>query len=149
EYKPIKQKINNLVDFFKVDKEYLKSMSFDLENPELFCYTLDEIILEKYRAILTRIELKERDVFDLYLINKKKDIFSTDINKVIKKIKAGELSIPKSKINFMKNCDKFRENNWNSAEDISLLSLIEFDVKDYNLFKEKLNRILLKICNLL
>ena len=40
---------------------FLKSIGYNLLNIKLRTYPLDEIIIEKYRAVLTRDALKERD----------------------------------------------------------------------------------------
>ncbi|MEW6528889.1 MAG: nucleotidyl transferase AbiEii/AbiGii toxin family protein [Candidatus Micrarchaeota archaeon] len=45
-----------------------------LSNPELKCYDVKEILIEKFRAILTRKGVKARDFIDIFLIAKKEKI---------------------------------------------------------------------------
>jgi predicted nucleotidyltransferase component of viral defense system len=71
----------------KLEKEFL--INFSDEN-DLFskinirCYDVNEILLEKVRAILTRKGVKGRDFIDLFLISKKKGNYISDFKKEIK-----------------------------------------------------------------
>jgi predicted nucleotidyltransferase component of viral defense system len=135
---PLMKEIILLSDKSKLESNYLKSIKYDLEKISILSYPLEEIILEKYRAILTRKELKERDIFDLYLINSKINVFKVDNTLIIKKIN-DNLTLKESKSNFESNKKKIINNTfWNSADDIKRLSLIPINTEDYNNFKEKL-----------
>jgi len=141
-----KLKINNIVDQDLV----LKSIDYDLLNIEINTYSLNEIILEKYRAILTRPKLMERDVFDLYLINKKcKDIFTFDNKLIFSKIESGYIISAESEENLNKACKLLHEGKFgDSDDDVSRLSLVEVDHADYEKFKVPLYEKLKEICKL-
>ena len=143
----LESKINNIVD----QDLYLKSVGYDLLNMKVNTYSLDEIILEKYRAILTRKKLKERDIFDLYLINKEqKDVFKADNNSIVTKIESGFLVSQSSKKNVGNNCKLLNEGFFgDSDDDISCLTLIEIDGQDYKIFKKQLFDKLRDVCKIL
>jgi predicted nucleotidyltransferase component of viral defense system len=61
--KPVKIKAKNLI------KEN-NNLLFPLNEINVLSYTLEEIIYEKIRALLTREIIQERDIYDLYEINK-------------------------------------------------------------------------------
>ena len=139
--------INNIVP----QDLFLKSIGYDLLNIKLKTYPLDEVIIEKYRAVLTRDSLKERDVFDLYLINKgRKEVLKIDNKLILRKIKSGFLISEVSKDNLVKNCRLLFDDNFNdSDDDIYRLTLIEIDKKDYEMFKKRLFNKLKKICKVM
>ncbi len=141
-----KSKINNLVD----QDLYLKSIGYDLQNISINTYTINEIVLEKYRAILTREKLKERDIFDLYLINKsKRNILEIDNTLISKKIRSSFLISQVAKENLQNNCSLLNKGVFgNSDDDISRLVLINIDSKKYEKFKDLLYRKLKKICKI-
>jgi len=62
--KPVELLINAITDFFN-SKDIMFALNLKKENFKVLSYPLSEIILEKYRAILTRNKLMERDLFDL------------------------------------------------------------------------------------
>jgi len=138
--------INNIV----IQDLFLKSIGYNLVNVTLKTYALDEIILEKYRAILTREALKERDVFDLYLIHKrKKDVFQCD-NKIIGgKIECARLISPDLSKNLEKNCTLLLDGVFGDSEDdIRRLSLVEINENEYDEFKKQLFTKLKDICKM-
>ena len=57
-------------------------LGLSINNFNVLSYSLQEIILEKYRAVLTRKKLQERDLFDLFLI---KGSLEADIKKIVEK----------------------------------------------------------------
>ena len=91
-----------------------------LKIPELKCYDIREILIEKVRAILTRRGLKARDFIDVYMIEKNKKLDVADFKKQI-------LNKTKSMLRF----EKYRMN----------LDTKEF--KDFSFLKEEEERILL------
>ena len=129
---------------------FLKSIGYNLSNIKFRTYPLDEVIIEKYRAILTRDALKERDVFDLYLINKScKNVLKFDNALIFKKIDSGYMISPYSSNNLEKNCTLLHDDGFgNSDDDISHLSLVEINDKDYAEFKNRLYDKLKGICNM-
>jgi len=139
-------KINNIVG----QDLYLKSIGYDLLNIEITTYPLGEIVLEKYRAVLTREKLKERDVFDLYLINKSYiDILKFDNKLIFEKIKSGFLISEVAKENLVSNCKLLNDGDFgDSDDDISRFTLVEIDDEDYMKFKNHLFEKLQEICKM-
>ena len=140
------ERINNIVHHDLT----LKSIGYDLSNITLKTYPLDEIIIEKYRAILTRNALKERDVFDLYLIDKDcRDVFVFDNKLILEKIESGKLISPDLTNNLNKNCTLLHEGQFgDSDDDITRLSLVEINDEEYDRFKYRLYKKLKHICDI-
>jgi len=141
-YPASEMKIKAITDYFD-SRELLFSLGLKIDHLTIMCYSLDEIILEKYRAILTRKDLKERDIFDLYLMKKNEP----DINKVVEKIQSSSL--------IKKNLEKIiREKSmllqkgefFGSEEDVAYLAIAEYDRKDFGRFKDKMKPGLMEIC---
>lgn len=111
-----------------------KYLIYPLKDVKIKCYSLDEIILEKIRALLTRQEgIHERDIFDLFLINNIQNIFSVDKVLVIKKLSLSFLfdsAFVKKRMNSL--------NKYKLFEEIENLSIIEFDFDSYTKFFEEL-----------
>jgi hypothetical protein len=158
---PIKIEVNFLENVFHNCSEmtinnivpqdlFLKSIGYDLLNIKLKTYLLDEVIIEKYRAVLTRDALKERDVFDLYLINKScKNVLKYDNKLIFEKIQSARMISPDLSNNLEKNCRLLHDNKFgDSDDDISRLSLVEINEKDYEEFKNQLYDKFKKICNI-
>jgi len=133
---PVNKKLLNLVDLYK-NKLLLKSLNFDIETVNLLVYNLDEIILEKYRAILTRKQIKERDLFDLYLINKTKDVFKVKNNEILNKVSSSFKFLPKTKDFYNVNLKNIKNNEIEITQDISNLSIIKYETQDFINFKNK------------
>jgi len=140
---PKEMMINAITDFFN-SKELLFMLNLKKENFKVFSYPLNEILLEKYRAVLTRNKLMERDLFDLYLIP---NSLKVNIKEVLEKIKFSELikkdvySLLKLKLKDLEE-DKF----FSSVENISDLAIVKYDIVEFSKFKEKIKPILIKIC---
>jgi len=139
-------KINNIID----QDLYLKSIGYDLSNIKMNTYHLDEIIIEKYRAILTRDKLRERDVFDLYLINKScKEVLNFDNTLIFEKIESGYMISPDLGDNLENNCKLLHDGDFgDSDDDISRLTLVEIDDEDYEKFMNRLYDKLEEICKM-
>lgn len=144
QYKTILQTINPIVSHDAV----LASLGYTLVPLQLPCYSLKEIVLEKYRAILTRDNPMERDMYDLYLINKKKlDVFSFGDYEICKKIQSGRLTSSRFKENLRNNCEYLLTKGFfDPQDDITSLSLKPIDKGDYEMFKKKLFKRLQDIC---
>ena len=127
---------------------YLKSIGYNLNNISLKAYSLEEIILEKYRAILTRESFKERDLLDLYLIAKKgTDVFKTQKNIIRKKIDCGILIAPGLLQNLKKNCSLLHsQGDLESDDDVSRLTLVTINPAQYRQFKSQLFEKLKEVC---
>jgi len=158
---PIKIELNFLENIFHPCSEsrintiiqpdvLLKSIDYNLENITIKTYLLDEIILEKYRAILTRDTLKERDILDLYLIHQRdSDVFKTDNKSVLTKIQSGILIAPDLKKNLEKNCRLLHDDMFGESDDnIKRFTLIEINDEKYEKFKVRLYKKLKEICTM-
>jgi predicted nucleotidyltransferase component of viral defense system len=141
--KPIELLINAITDFFD-SKDVLFSLNLKKENFRVLSYSLPEIILEKYRAVLTRNKLMERDLFDLFLIP---NSLNVNIEQVVEKIKSSGLikkhlsSLLKLKLNELKE-EKF----FASTEKIEDLAIVKYDLVEFSNFKDKIKPILIDIC---
>jgi len=156
---PIKFEINFLENIIHTCNEskiqtiiemdtFLKSIGYDFEPININVYSLDEIILEKYRAILTRETVKERDILDLYLIHLSgTDVFNVDTDLIVTKIHSGLLIAPDLQKNFDKNCRLFQNQaGVRSDDDISRFTWIPIDISRYAIFKNILQKKILAIC---
>ena len=102
------------------------------ETKKILCYDLREILLEKFRAILTRRGIKVRDFIDVYKITKKKKIDYRILRKDII-----------AKIRFMLRYEKYLQNLAGfKLEEIFLKEgeklLLESLPKDFNNFVQEL-----------
>ena len=140
---PEKISVGAITDFFD-SKSLLFILGLNIRNFNVLSYSLKEITLEKYRAILTRNKLKERDLFDLFLI---KDSLKADINEIVEKIKNSSLikrdltKLIGEKLELLQN-GKFFE----SEEKIEQLAVVIYDKKEFEEFKERIKPILIEIC---
>jgi hypothetical protein len=125
----------NLTDLDKVE---LASFKFDLEKINFKSYDIYEIILEKYRALLTRKENKERDVFDLYLINKKHDILNINIEDVYLKLKSIFVYFSIYKDNYNYNLKSIKSNNFKFSDNLDDMVIEDYNLDEYNQFKANL-----------
>ena len=119
-------------------------LGLKIANFRVLSYTLEEIILEKYRAILTRHEMKERDLFDLFLIH---GSLKPSISSVVEKISCSSLikrdlrALVSAKLDLLKKGEFFSSN-----ENIGDLAIVKYDIAAFWKFKEKIKPILIKIC---
>ena len=140
---PKEVSIKTITDFFD-SKELMFILGLDITNFRVLSYPLEEIILEKYRATLTRNELKERDLFDLFLI---KDSLKINTKQVIEKIKNSSLikkeldKLITEKLSLLERDEFFKSN-----EKIEDLAITEYNPKEFKEFKQKIKPILIEIC---
>ena len=140
---PDKVSVKAITDFFD-SKELLFVLNLDYRNFNVLSYSLEEIILEKYRAVLTRKNLQERDLFDLFLIRNSLD---ADKEKIIEKIKGSSLikreiqGIVKEKLELLDKNEFFK-----SEENIEELAIKSFSKQEFEKFKEKIKPKLIEIC---
>jgi predicted nucleotidyltransferase component of viral defense system len=127
---------------------YLKSIGYDLENRTMKTYPLEEMVLEKYRALLTRDVLKERDVLDLFLIHARcMDVFECDTTLIVDKIACGTLISPVSAKNLKRNCQSLATEGFShSDDDISRFTFVDINDEEYARFKDRLYTRLKEIC---
>ncbi len=142
-YTPKEISIKAITDFFD-SKELMFILGLKIENFRVMSYTLEEIIIEKYRAVLTRDKLKERDLFDLFLI---KGSLNADISEIAEKIRSSSLikrdvdKIIEDKLNRIEK-DEF----FTSDEKIEYLAIAEYDTNEFEKFKERIKPKLIQIC---
>lgn len=140
---PQKISIKAITDFFD-SKELMFILGLKIENFSVLSYSLKEITLEKYRAILTRKDFQERDLFDLFLI---KDSLKADINEIIQKIKSSYLikrelnSLIKEKLKLLEEGIFFKGN-----ESIEELAVLDYDKNSFEEFRNKVKPILIEVC---
>lgn len=142
-HEPKEVSVRAITDFFD-SKELMFVLGLKIENFRVLSYTLEEIVLEKYRAILTRHEMKERDLFDLFLIN---GSLKPDISHVVAKISSSSLikrelhALISPKLDLLKKGEFFSSN-----ENIEDLAIVKYNIKAFEKFKEKIKPILIKVC---
>lgn len=142
---PVEVSVKAITDFFD-SKELRFTLGLKTENFKVLSYPLKEIILEKYRAILTRKELKERDLFDLFLIE---DSLTVNLGQIVEKIRNSSL-IKKELGKMIEDKLALLERNqfFNSQERIEDLAIIKYNLAEFEAFKEKIKPLLQEICTL-
>lgn len=142
-HQPVEVSVKAITDLFD-SKELIFTLGLRIENFKVLSYPLEEIILEKYRAILTRNELKERDLFDLFLI---KGSLKVNSRQIVEKIRNSSLikrELSKTisdKLAFLERGEFFK-----SEERIEDLAIIKYNFAEFEVFKEKLKPILIEVC---
>ncbi|MCX6741686.1 MAG: nucleotidyl transferase AbiEii/AbiGii toxin family protein [Candidatus Pacearchaeota archaeon] len=140
---PKEVSVRAITDFFD-SKKLMSDLNLSYSNFKVESYTLKEITLEKYRAVLTRKNLQTRDLFDLFLI---KDSLKADVSEIVEKIRNSALikkdlaSLISEKLALLQK-DKFFE----SEEKIEALTVAKYNPKEFEEFKEKIKPILIDIC---
>ena len=109
-------------------------------------YTLNEIKLEKYRALLTRDRLQERDLFDLFLIP---NSLKVDVKKVVEKI----INSSPIKKNLEKDIEKrlndLKEQKFfGGSSEVASMAIVTYIPNEFDIFKEKIKPLLIEICEL-
>ena len=133
------------------DDEIIKDLEFT-ENLKIQiiknipCYDLREIAGEKIRAILTRPTIKERDLFDLFLISNTLNIKkSLDKEKIVNKIVSSKSFIKGLHEKIKENIETMTKNRDSIIEERSKLSLIKIKEKDYLKFEKEMIPFLVEI----
>ena len=135
--------IKSITDFFD-SKKLMFDLNISYENFKILSYSLKEITLEKYRAILTRKNFQERDLFDLFLI---KNSLKANVKEVVEKIKNSSLikkgleSLIKEKLKLLEKGIFFKSN-----EKIEEFAILEYDKNKFEEFKQSVEPILINIC---
>jgi len=143
--KPKEMQIKTIIDFFD-SKELLFVLGLTPNNFKVLSYTIDEIILEKYRAILTRKTLMERDLFDLYLIS---NSLRVNTKEVVEKIESSSLIKRELAKNIQEKLTLLKEDKFfTSNEKIADLAITKYDPKEFDKFKTKIKPILIEISEL-
>ena len=141
---PEKVSIKAITDFFD-SKKMLYELGLAYQNFNVLSYSLEEIKLEKYRAVLTRKYFQERDLFDLFLIKNSLDI---DVSVIVEKIKTSSL-IKRDLVNLISEKLALLQENkfFESKEKVDTLSIVKYNPKELEEFKEKIKPKLIEICN--
>ena len=141
--KPKEASIKAITDFFD-SKDLLFSLGLKQDNFIVLSYPIEEIIIEKYRAVLTRKTLAERDLFDLFLIP---NSLNVDIDKVVDKIEISSLIKKEIGKLISSNLALLNEDNFfNSREKIEDLAIIQYSPDEFTDFKKKIQPNLIEIC---
>ncbi len=133
--------ITNLFD----SKKLMSDLGLTYSNFKVKSYSLKEITLEKYRAILTRKYLHDRDLFDLFLI---KDSLKADAAEIVEKIKNSSLIKKDLTKLISEKLVLLQENRFfESEEKIEELAARQYDKGKFEEFKQKIQPKLIEICN--
>ncbi len=141
--KPLAVSVGTITDLFD-SKKLLSDLAISYTNFKVLSYSLKEITLEKYRAILTRNKLQERDLFDLFLI---KDSLNAEVSEIVEKIKNSSLikkelgTLIGEKLMLLNKGEFFR-----SEEKIEYLAIVEYNKEEFEEFKHKIEPKLIEIC---
>jgi len=135
--------VKAITDFFDSQK-LIFALNLSYKNFNVLSYSLKEITLEKYRAVLTRNRLAERDLFDLFLI---KDAFKADINEIVEKIKNSSLIKRELTKLISEKLALLQEGRFFEGEErIEELVLLDYDKKEFEEFKDKIKPTLIEVC---
>lgn len=140
---PQEVSISAITDFFD-SKKLMNDLNFSFANFVVKSYSIKEIILEKYRAILTRGKLMERDLFDLFLIE---NSLNVNVKEVVDKIESSSLIKKELKSTISEKLRFLKENKFfNSEEKIASLAIIKYSPDEFTSFKQRIQPILIEIC---
>lgn len=135
--------ISAITDFFD-SKKLMSDLNLSYANFKVKSYSIKEIILEKYRAVLTRGKLMERDLFDLYLIE---NSLNVNIEEVVDKIESSSLIKRELKNTIPEKLMLLKEDSFfNSEEKIASLAIAVYSFESFESFKQKIQPILIEIC---
>ena len=142
-YKPQEVMVKGITDYF--DSQELRFiLGLHLDNFRVRSYALPEIVLEKYRAVLTRPVLKERDLFDLFLIP---HALQVNIPAVVEKIHSAALIKKKLKPLLTRNLIRLQQDEFfTSDEAVEDLALVKYNPARFAQFKHEIKPILMEIC---
>lgn len=134
---PIFENIQHLFDSELVkDLEFIEGIKIEIKK-NILCYDLREIAMEKIRALLTRAAVKERDLFDLFLISKKINIEELDKKRVVEKVIKAKSFTKNLSEKIRKNLEMLAGGGYGISEEKSRLALIDIEESEYISFKKK------------
>lgn len=138
-YPVIFEDIKHLFDSELInDLEFAEGIRIQIQK-NIPSYDLREIAIEKIRAILTRPAIKERDIFDLFLISKIIDLEkSLDKETIVNKILSSRSFIKMLSKKIKENIEMLAKNRGNIIEERSKLTLIEIKENEYFEFEKKI-----------
>jgi len=147
-FKLSEDKLLNLAEFLGVEKKRLNVINYDLLEVTIPHYNIQEVMLEKIRAILTRNALKERDVLDLYLLDKIYPLNKLSTLFIKRKVVSAEgflQRVDKHLLKSIKLLQEQPEHFLKSDDNIELLLLKDINKKKYHKFKKDLLPFLIRI----
>jgi predicted nucleotidyltransferase component of viral defense system len=158
ESNPIKIEINFCDEpFYKLEKSKIihlnpssGHLTYPLKDLKLESYVVEEIVLEKLRAIITRKEgVHERDIYDLFLLSEKgSDPFKIKQKKLKDKIIQGvgyQADKTKEKKHIQELEKRIEELEKNLEADIKNINLTDYDSEKYKKFFKKIKDFVLSI----
>ncbi|MBN1156728.1 nucleotidyl transferase AbiEii/AbiGii toxin family protein [Candidatus Woesearchaeota archaeon] len=142
-HKPRTISIKVMTDFFD-SRELMFVLGLRIKNFKVPSYPIEEIVLEKYRAVLTRPALKERDLFDLFMIPDSMDV---DLDEIVEKIRCSSL-IKKELRKLVADNLKLLERNefFQSDESMADLAIVRYDYAKFENLKKQIKPLLIRIC---
>ena len=136
--------IKTITDFFD-SKNLLFTLGLKYNNFVVLSYPIEEIIIEKYRAVLTRNALAERDLLDLFLIP---NSLNANVGDIVTKIACSSLIKKELPRLISNNLNLLNEGNFfKSREKIEDLAIIKYSPDEFTDFKQKIQPKLIEICN--
>lgn len=158
ENNPIKIEINFCDEpFYKLKKSKIshlnpssEHLTYPLKDLELESYIVEEIVLEKLRAIITRKEgVHERDIYDLFLLSKKgNNPLKTEHKELKNKIIQGigyQVDKAKEKKHIQELKKRIEELEKNLEVEIKDMNLTGYDSDKYQEFFNKIKDFVLSI----
>ena len=155
---PIKIEINFCdAPFYKLEKSKIihlnpssDHLTYPLKDLRLESYIVEEIVLEKLRAIITRKEgVHERDVYDLFLLSEKgNDPFTVKHKKLKDKIVQGlgyQVNKTKERKHIQELKKRIEELEKNLEAEIKDMNLTNYDSEKYQEFFKKIKDFVLSI----
>jgi len=141
-YTPEQVKINHL-------HPTSSHLTYPLEDIQIECYTIEEVLVEKIRAIITREDIHERDIYDLFLLsNIGHNIFDLSHEDIKKKIIQG-IGYNRDKVEERKIIlgigERLEVIEENLEGDISDINLTNYDPKSYQEFFKKIKKMIISI----
>ena len=157
EFNPIKIEISfcdePFYDLSESNIFHLHSLSshliYPLEDCKIESYSVEEILLEKLRAIVTRKKIQERDIYDLYLLSKLGyKVFDITSENIFNKIKQGMgyRRYKEKEIDHVLIIEKrLDELERNFEGEIKNMNLIDYDSGEYKEFFNEMKKFILEI----
>ncbi|MFA4662836.1 nucleotidyl transferase AbiEii/AbiGii toxin family protein [Pyrococcus kukulkanii] len=140
-FEPKKVSAKSLLSEVKLNDEekvYFFEFLEDYSDVVVSAYDLREILTEKVRALLTRKNLKFRDIYDLYYLEKEAGLRVEDYTEEIAQKLLFALKFERYSINFQKTIDSLSFLDTTSAKDELFLLNASFNVEDFKKFLERL-----------
>lgn len=126
------------------DLEFIEGIKINIRK-NILCYDLKEIAVEKIRAVLTRPVIKERDLFDLFLISEKIELKELKKNRLIEKVIRTTSFIKGLPQRIKKNLEVLIKREYGIVEEKNKLALIKIDKEKYSAFEKSIIPLIIEI----